>query len=152
MHSPLITLLLSWQLFFSPNGGAENAIVRSIDSAKKHIRVQAYSFTSKPIAEALIRAKDRGCDISIILDRTQRTARGSQYQKCAEKIPVRFDTRVRIQHNKVIIIDSARVITGSFNFSNAAERSNAENLLILDDRKLSIEYLTNWNRRYKISQ
>ncbi len=37
------------------------------------------------------------------------------------------------------------VITGSFNFSKAAEDENAENLIIIRDRELAERYLENWN-------
>ena len=49
------------------------------------------------------------------------------------EIPVFIDDRHAIAHNKIMIIDNRVVITGSFNFTMAAENKNAENLLILDD-------------------
>lgn len=142
------TLFFQWQVFFSPNGGAENAIVRNIDSTRSHILVQAYSFTSQPIADALIRAKARGCFVSIVLDKGQRKAKSSQWQHCSEHdIPVAFDMRAKIQHSKVLVLDSSKVITGSYNFSKAADKSNAENLLILKDRALAIQYIQEWHKR-----
>jgi phosphatidylserine/phosphatidylglycerophosphate/cardiolipin synthase-like enzyme len=47
-------------------------------------------------------------------------------------------------HNKVIIIDNRIVITGSFNFTNAAEGRNAENLLVISDVHLADRYAQNW--------
>lgn len=49
-------------------------------------------------------------------------------------IPVFIDSRHAIAHNKIILIDGETILTGSFNFSNAAEQSNAENLLILEKK------------------
>lgn len=138
----LLIIILQWQVFFSPNGGAEAAIIRTIDSAQKQILVQAYSFTSEPIATALVRAKHRGCDVRIILDKRQRTAHHSQWRLLAfHGIPVYFDTRVALHHNKVMIIDSATVITGSYNFTRSAEKRNAENLLVVRDTVLARYYL-----------
>lgn len=54
--------------YFSPNGGATEAIVDELDAAKQHIMVQAYSFTSKPIAKALNQAHKRGVKVEVILD------------------------------------------------------------------------------------
>jgi phosphatidylserine/phosphatidylglycerophosphate/cardiolipin synthase-like enzyme len=144
----ILFLLLQWQVFFSPNGGAEKAIVRNIDSARSHILVQAYSFTSEPVASALIRAKQRGCFVQMILDKGQRKAKGSQWLRCAVAgIPYAFDLSVAIQHSKVIILDSVKVITGSYNFSKAAEKSNAENLLIIRDSLLALQYIREWHNR-----
>lgn len=143
-----LTVLVQWQVFFSPGAGTSDAIVRNIDSARVQVLVQAYSFTSGPIATALVEAKKRGCDVRILLDRGQRKAQGSQWLYCVTNgIPVVFDTRAKIQHNKVILIDSSVVITGSYNFTKAAETANAENLLIVRDSALVRHYLGNFFNR-----
>jgi phosphatidylserine/phosphatidylglycerophosphate/cardiolipin synthase-like enzyme len=58
-------------------------------------------------------------------------------------IPVKIDAQHAIAHNKVMIIDGETVITGSFNFTKAAEENNAENLLVIPDRKLADRYVRN---------
>ena len=57
-----------------------------------------------------------------------------------------IDSRHAISHNKIIIIDKETVITGSFNFTKAAEEKNAENLLIIRNKKLAEAYIDNWNK------
>lgn len=64
-------------VYFSPNGGCTSAVVRALDGAKRDVYVQAYSFTSKPIADALVRDEQRGVKVQAILDHSQPTARGS---------------------------------------------------------------------------
>ena len=59
-------------------------------------------------------------------------------------IPTYFDTRHAIAHNKVMVIDGATILTGSFNFTKAAESSNAENLLVIRDPALAQKYTDNW--------
>ena len=56
-----------------------------------------------------------------------------------------------IAHNKVMIIDNQKVITGSFNFTTAADTKNAENVLLIEDAQLAEQYLINWHKRYKRS-
>ncbi len=51
-----------------------------------------------------------------------------------------IDTEHALAHNKVILIDGDTVITGSFNFSRAAEERNAENLLVIRDQELAEKY------------
>ena len=124
----------SIRVYFSPHGGCTDAILSQINRAKTEILIQAYSFTSKPIARALIQAKKRGVKIIAVLDKSNRTQKYSAatFLKNME-IPVFIDDKHAIAHNKIMIIDNRVVITGSFNFSMATETKNAENLLILDD-------------------
>lgn len=135
----------SVEVYFSPKGGATDACVAAIAAAKKSISVQAYSFTSAPIAGALVDARKRGVAIAVILDKSQRTEKYSEADFVAHAgIPTFIDARHAIAHNKIIIIDGVVVLTGSFNFTKAAEQNNAENLLVIHDPKLAARYLANW--------
>ena len=134
-------------VYFSPHGGATEAIVRELGSAQHRILVQAYSFTSAPIAKALLDAHKRGVKISAVLDKSNQTDKYSAATFLANAgIPVLIDAEHAIAHNKVIVIDDSTVLTGSFNFSKAAEEKNAENLLVLKKApELAQAYLTNVN-------
>jgi hypothetical protein len=59
-------------VYFSPRGGATEAIVNEIESARNEILVQADSFTSTPIAKALVAANKRGIIIETVLDKSQK--------------------------------------------------------------------------------
>lgn len=133
-------------VYFSPNGGATEACVATLNAAKKTIHVQAYSFTSAPIAKALVDAHKRGVSVQVILDKSQRTANYSSADFLARAgVAVSIDAKHAIAHNKIMIVDGATVITGSFNFSKAAEESNAENLIVIEGAELAGRYLENWN-------
>lgn len=142
------------ETFFSPNGGCTDAIVREISSAKSEILIQAYSFTSVPIAKAAIQAKKRGVKIEAILDKSQRTGKYSAATFLANAgIPVLIDGQHAIAHNKIIIIDRNTLITGSFNFSKAAEEKNAENLLVIKGNlPLVLQYIQNFERHREHSE
>jgi phosphatidylserine/phosphatidylglycerophosphate/cardiolipin synthase-like enzyme len=134
------------QVYFSPRGDATAALIREINGARRQILVQAYSFTSAPIAEALVAAHRRGVAVRPVLDKSNATARysGATFLLNAG-IPVLIDRKHAIAHNKVMILDSATLVTGSFNFTKAAENSNAENLLIIkDDRAIIKQYEDNF--------
>jgi len=138
---------------FTPESHCTPGIVDAINSAKSSIFVQAYSFTSAPIANGLVEAKARGVDVQVILDKSQPTAKGSQLSTLlGAGIPVFIDPVPGIAHNKVMIIDEAYVLTGSFNFTNAADTRNAENILLLQDLELAKLYKTNWKAREKVSR
>jgi phosphatidylserine/phosphatidylglycerophosphate/cardiolipin synthase-like enzyme len=129
------------EVFFSPKGGCTEAIVKELKAARQSILVQAYSFTSAPIASALVEAARRGVFIEVVLDKSNRTGKYSSADFVAHAgIPTWLDEKHAIAHNKVMIIDEATLITGSFNFTKAAEESNAENLLILRSPDLAARY------------
>jgi len=135
------------QIYFSPKGGCTEAIVNEIDNAKSEIYVQAYSFTSAPIAKALVDAHKKGIKVEAILDKSQKKEKYTSATFLNNSgIPTYIDSKHAIAHNKIMIIDKEIVITGSFNFTKAAEEKNAENLLILKNRKLAETYLKNWNK------
>jgi phosphatidylserine/phosphatidylglycerophosphate/cardiolipin synthase-like enzyme len=135
----------SVDVFFSPKGGCTEAVVAELEKAKKSVLVQAYSFTSAPIAQALVAAHKRGVMVQVVLDKSQRTEKYSSADFVAHGgIPTYIETKHAIAHNKIIILDDTLVLTGSFNFTKAAESSNAENLLVIRDPKLAERYIANW--------
>ena len=143
----------TWNACFSPHGHCTELVVDTLASAKQTVFVQAYSFTSAPIAQALIDASKRGVHVRVILDKSQRTEHYSAADVLLHAgIPVNIDAAHAIAHNKVMVIDGDTVITGSFNFTKAAEEHNAENLLVLHDRALATEYATNWQNHQAHSE
>src|SRR5262245_9892316 len=141
-------------VYFSPAGGCTEAVVNEIRQAPQQILVQAYSFTSVPIANALVEAHNRGVSIYIVLDKSQKTEQYSGADFVAHAgIPTLIDAAHAIAHNKVMLIDQQTIITGSFNFTTSAEKSNAENLLIIRGRPdLYQAYENNFRHHYEHSQ
>jgi phosphatidylserine/phosphatidylglycerophosphate/cardiolipin synthase-like enzyme len=141
------------QVYFSPKGGATDAVVNALDHATNAVLVQAYSFTSAPIAKALVDAHRRGIKVQVILDHSQRTEKYSEADFLRNSsIPTLIDARHAIAHNKVIIIDGYLILTGSFNFTRAAEEHNAENLLVINDPILAKQYIANWQAHEEHSE
>lgn len=135
----------AWRVYFSPEGGATEAVVRALSQARQSVFVLAYSFTSAPIAKALVEAHKRGVQVEAVLEKNNRSEKYSAADFLLHAgIPTYIDAAHAIQHNKVMVIDERVVITGSFNFTKAAEHSNAENLLVIEDRELAAQYLANW--------
>lgn len=123
---------LSVTVHHSPKGGCTDAIVRELQKARREILVQAYSFTSKPIAQALIDAKARGVHVEILLDRSNEQETFTELgHLLSEGMIPQIDAQHAIAHNKIMIIDKHTLISGSFNFTHQAEAENAENLLII---------------------
>lgn len=137
-----------YRVCFTPGQQCTSLIVNTIDAANKSIYVQAYSFTASKIGDALIEAEKRGVKVFIILDKSQLKERNSQLTNVFNaNIPIWIDNKVVIAHNKVMVIDDKIVITGSFNFTNSAQKRNAENLLIIENTELASKYYKNWLAR-----
>lgn len=146
--SPSFSQEQSLTVCFTPNGRCQNVVIQAIDNARLSIKMQTYSFTSKEIAKALLRAQKRGVDIKILADRSQLTAQYSQIPTLKNSnVSVLIDRVPGIAHNKIIIIDDQVILTGSYNWTNAAEHRNAENLLRIQNPEITGHYLKNWNER-----
>lgn len=146
----------SAQVAFTPGDDAGALVVEAIKQARRQILVQAYSFTHKAIAQALVEAKRRGVEVQMIADRHQAgSIATSQVAWLAQQgVPVWLDGDHAAAHNKLMVIDAGlpgvTLITGSFNFTHAAQYRNAENLLVLRGHATLAEaYAANW-RRHKI--
>ena len=122
--------------------------------AQQTILIQAYSFTSAPIAKALVDAHQRGVQITVILDKSNLTGQYSSADFVLHaSIPTYIDDKHAIAHNKIMLIDGRTIITGSFNFTKQAESSNAENLLVIREHpELFAEYEANFKRHLEHSQ
>lgn len=107
--------------------------------------MQAYSFTNQPIVKALVEANKRGVDVFVILDKSNKTDKYSVADLLDHYgIDTYIDSKEAIAHNKVMILDKEVVITGSYNFTNAAENRNAENVLVIRSQHLADAYFENW--------
>ncbi len=143
------------EVYFSPNGGCTDAIVAEIGKAKTEVLVQAYSFTSAAIAQALVDAHNRGLKVEVVLDKSQA---GDKHSSAADLvahagIATFIDRSHAIAHNKIMLVDRGIIITGSFNFSKAAEEKNAENLLIIKaSQELMERYVDNFQKHLAHSE
>jgi|GEM_PF-546962 len=138
---------------FTPNKQCQMQIISEINKAKDSIFVQAYSFTDRDIAQALVEAAKKGVKVQVLLDKSNRNDKRSAKNLIIQhNLPLRFDSPPGIAHNKIIIIDNQTVISGSYNFSAAAYTRNTENLLVLNSPELAKEYIYNWLKRWEVSR
>jgi phosphatidylserine/phosphatidylglycerophosphate/cardiolipin synthase-like enzyme len=141
------------EVAFTPGDPVDTIIITAIDQASTEVLVHAYSFTHRRIADALIRAHQRGAAVTVLADSEQ--ARALPHNVLAQLahggVDVWMDAKFQAAHNKVIVIDAdsahATTITGSYNYTFAAQRGNAENILVLrDNPPIAQAYRANWQR------
>lgn len=140
--------------FSGPDGEIAKGIVSAIDNSHSSIYIQAYSFSSEPITNALIKAKQRGETVEVILDKGDAPSRLPLVNKMVNAgIVVSLDGAHQIAHNKIIILDNETVFTGSANLTNSGTQGkNAENSIEIGSKSIASTYLDNWKDHRKHSR
>jgi phosphatidylserine/phosphatidylglycerophosphate/cardiolipin synthase-like enzyme len=143
----------AYELGFSP-GSALSVVLHGISLTKESIYVACYEFTSRPIADALVAAFNRGVKVAIVADYKASLDCYSLIPYLAKSgIPLRRDSRYQILHDKFLVINAVDVETGSFNYTSAASTLNAGNVLILYNAPdISQAYLREWQRLWAESR
>ncbi len=135
------------KVLFSPQDNCAQEIVSEIDKAKDYVYVAMYYFTSRPIAQALTEAKDRGIDVKVCLDKEQPTYEYSKSRFLENKgITMKLIAGSGIMHNKFCIIDDHITLTGSYNWTASADLKNDENLLIIKSKEIAAIYKEQFNK------
>lgn len=156
-HSYVVPAAGTVEVAFSPDEGGEALVLKVIGSAHRDIRMLSYSFTSAPVARALLAAKKRGVDIRIVADQKANTsedrsgkARAALSLLAEAGADVRLIGVYAIHHDKVLIVDGETVELGSFNYSAAAAHRNSENVLVnWRNPQLARVYLEHFARNYR---
>jgi len=132
------------QACFSPAGKCSALIVRELQQAKKEILIAVYAFTSDDLAAAVVQANKRGLSVQVVIDRDFDAGNERSKGKFLEgqKVPLRRVAALRsgpgeketgLMHQKFAVLDRSAVLTGSYNWTRAADRLNDENLLFFRD-------------------
>lgn len=144
--SPTISNKKWMQIYFTPGLDCENNIIKEINNARK-IDIAVYSITNQNIVDAIINAKKRGAKIKVITDRLQSKGKHSLIEEIKDAgIPVVINSGHKIMHNKFAIFDDKSIVTGSYNWTNNASNSNAENCIFFNqpDKEYSEHFKYLW--------
>jgi len=136
------------EVYFSPEDGVSAHLVDLLRSARKSIRILAYSFTSDDLADAVLERARQGVDVSGVFEAQQVASNtGGEYERLEQAgLDVRLDGNPRNMHHKVILIDDQIVVFGSYNFTANAERKNDENLLVIRNPDIANRFLEEFER------
>ena len=138
------------EVYFAPDDHPLERILELVDSAAERVEFLGFALTSAELAEALVESRSRGVSVRGVMEAGQAANLGSQWDALRRAgIDVHLDGNADNMHHKVIVIDGAIVVTGSYNFSRSAEEFNDENLVILYDRDLALAYKTEFERVFE---
>ena len=141
------------EVAFTPGDDIAGLIVARIGRAKRSVQVQAYLLTDRAIANALLAARKRGVDVEVIGDANQHANGGHPHLKALDRAGARvwLDAGHAAAHDKVVILDGgepqATVITGSYNFTRAAQHANGENVVVISgSRAITDRFVANFEK------
>jgi phosphatidylserine/phosphatidylglycerophosphate/cardiolipin synthase-like enzyme len=142
------------ETYFSPDDGTAAEIIRHLQGARESIHFLAFSFTSDDIASAMLAKAAGGLSVSGVFEASQVVSNiGSEFELLREAgLDVRLDGNPRNMHHKVMIIDGATVITGSYNFSANAEKRNDENTLVIHNPAIAGQFMVEFERVFGEAQ
>jgi phosphatidylserine/phosphatidylglycerophosphate/cardiolipin synthase-like enzyme len=138
--------------YFAPEVEVAPIIRREIEKAQQEILFMAFAFTDDEIGEAMLARAASGVSVFGVFEAVGSDTLFSYYPVMVgaglPNVQVLRDGNNRIMHHKVIIIDQETLIFGSFNFSNNANESNDENVIIVHDAEFTRyfveEFLAVW--------
>jgi len=135
---------------FAPVDPITDQIVEQIGAAQRQVDVLAFAFTSDVIADALLDARARGVQVRVVMERRNSVGTGSEFARLRDAgIDVLADGNCFVMHHKVMVLDNKHTITGSFNFTDAAQDQNDENVLLIDDASVAALYNAEFERVYQ---
>lgn len=136
-------------LFVSPSidNVIEARLIKILDEAKQTILLAMYSFTDDQLGDAVVRAYTRGVNVRVILDGAQDAAQGGEYQKLRDAgIPIIVENVSGLMHHKFLVVDGLITVTGSYNWTEAANRENFENIVVIVCREVAQAFTAEFNR------
>lgn len=139
--------------FFSPDDGVLDVLAMVLSEAEESIYFLAFSFTSNDLG-AIVRDKaEAGLTIAGVMDEEQVASnQGTEYDPFKQaELDVRIDGIDGQMHHKVFIVDEKIVVLGSYNFSQAAETRNDENVLIIYNEAIAEQFMMEFHRVWEVA-
>ena len=140
------------QVLFAAEDEAMDYILPYLANAQSSIRFMAFSFTYDNMEDVITDRFENGVDVAGVFEKlgssTEYSELGDMY---CSKMKVRRDGNGGFLHHKVVIVDERIVITGSLNFSDNANDSNDENVIIVDNSDIAALYLEEFERVWAVA-
>jgi phosphatidylserine/phosphatidylglycerophosphate/cardiolipin synthase-like enzyme len=149
VHAKAAPDLAQVEAAFTPGDDVSRLIVERIARSRKSVQMQAYLFTDRKLANALLAARKRGVAVEVIGDAAQHETGGLPWLGALERAGAKIflNASHAASHNKIVIVDggaaAATVITGSYNFTQAAQSKNAENVVVISGNRTVTDRFVN---------
>ncbi len=112
--------------------------------------IAIYIFSDDQIGDAVERAWENGAEVRIFTESKEACKSYSEISRLAALgIPVRVDNHSGIMHNKFAVVNGEVVITGSYNWSDSADRKNWENVVVIRIPEVAQDYAQNFETMWE---
>ena len=139
--------------FFESEGQVRERMIELVREAEESVYFMAFSYTDDDISKAMIDRHRADVEVRGVFESRNARGTGSDFEALLKaKVTVLTDGNPYVMHHKVIIVDEAIVITGSYNFSKSAADRNDENVIIIHNRAIAAQYGAEFERVYKQAQ
>ncbi len=139
--------------YFAPEDNVPQRLLELLGEAERSIHFMAFAFTDNDIARVMVDKHRAGLTVSGVMEQRNITATGANFDALRQAgIDILSDGNPYMMHHKVIIIDEAIVITGSYNFTASAAGRNDENVLIIHSADVARQYMEEFARVYRQAQ
>lgn len=126
--------------FSKSDPSPQKQLATMIDGAKETIDVAMYFITKTDIITRLCSANKKGVKVRIITDKNDDYQEDALEELLDSGIPIKVNTYKGLMHLKNMIIDRKLVTTGSYNFTNRADKQNEEVIIIAENKKIAEEW------------
>jgi phosphatidylserine/phosphatidylglycerophosphate/cardiolipin synthase-like enzyme len=140
--------------YFSPEDGVAGHVLSLLRSAQSSIYFMAFTFTRADFSSALIDKAQAGVIVQGVFEQQQIAAGSDSAWKALRDagLEVHLDGNPYNPHSKVFVIDRQTVVTGSYNFTQSADRSNDENVLIIHNAAVAQAFFAEWQKVWMLAK
>ena len=140
------------EVLFSPEQKIQEALLKEIESAQSTIDLAVREITSQSLTQALLRAKGRGVTVRVITDSKQAKMKSSKVTSLIQEgiqVKVLRGKDTGVMNHRFTILDNQNVVTGSFDWSEASEKWNYENIVIISGTEVAASYQKEFERLWR---
>jgi phosphatidylserine/phosphatidylglycerophosphate/cardiolipin synthase-like enzyme len=140
------------EVIFSSRESIKESILKGVESATSTLDLAIHEIASLDMAQALLKAKQRGVKVRLIVDSKQAKAKSSQVTYLIHQgIPVKaIGGKERgVMNHRFTILDGKKVVAGSFNWTEGSEKWNYENIVILTEGEVVVAYQKEFDRLWR---
>ena len=140
------------EAIFSPKESIKESILKGVESATFTLDLAIHEITSLDMAQALLKAKQRGVKVRLIVDAKQAKAKSSRVTYLIHQgilVKVLGGKEREVMNHRFTILDGRKVMAGSFNWTEASEKWNYENILILTEEEVVAAYQREFDRLWR---
>ena len=140
------------EAIFSPGESIKESILKEVESTTSTLDLAIHEITSLDMAQALLKAKQRGVKVRLIVDSKQAKAKSSQVTYLIHQgilVKVLGGKERGVMNHRFTILDGKKVMAGSFNWTETSEKWNYENIVILTEGEVVAAYQKEFDKLWR---